>query len=110
VTDEHRALQFTISSPGWMLYLKRGGERQKEYMSRLLDQNNVEMSSNESNYLRGYVNALIWSATWVRQEVDEALAEEMAQCRMASEGNAYEQIEELGHTFGDRLTEEEISA
>jgi hypothetical protein len=106
LTEEHKALAFTIDSPGWMLFLRKGGERQKEYMGKLLDPSKQRGEALPDDYLRGYIAALLWSATWPRQEVEQAVQDERDELAMVNDQAKYDLIEKCGYTFGDRLTEE----
>lgn len=109
MTDEHQALNFTITSPGWLLYLKRGGEEQKIYMDKLLNSQNTEMSEAELNYYRGYINGLIWSATWPRREVDYAIQMDREEEQLDTNGGRNEHIAQFGHAGIDYPLEESLS-
>ena len=108
MTDEHKALNFTISSPGWLLYLQRSGERQKDYMAKLLDPAKQRGELMPDDYIRGYIQALIWSATWPRQEVEAAMVEDQEEQKLIESERKYDHIAEYGYSLGIDSQGEEL--
>ena len=78
-------------------------------MAKLLDPAKQRGEMMPDDYLRGYIRALIDFAKWPQEAVEQALIDEQNEQRLAEGQAHYEQLAELGHTFGDRLSEEVVS-
>lgn len=100
MTEEHQALNFTISSPGWGLLMQQLGKEQSAYVKQLLDPSLARASRMSDDYIRGYVQGMIYAATWPRLELKAADDAELAENKLVDDGGRHEHIVQYGYTAG----------
>ena len=94
LSPEHEALRHLILSPGWELYCRMLGEKQKELLAGWM-----ESKEPSDQYTRGYIKALIYCATWPQKEVDVAEQRDAEDKEDVDKNLEYEHIAAHGYSY-----------
>ena len=76
LSDEHRALGYLLTCPGWEgIYKARLAEQAQIWNRQLIDRSTARKAQFPDDFLAGAIYALQWAVTWPDMELTKAAAE-----------------------------------